>query len=907
MSVDFGWRRFNFFDKNVVQDPENPEEKFLGLKDVCVDCWCSGVGGEAAYLGESRGGVFRLGKNLEQYYWRVYQASLTALHAADKYIFSIGEDEEGGTSILKIWERDRHEKSAPVLKREVRLSAVHPTGHSSIASCAIAVHSSLSSIVVGFVDGSVLVYQGDLIKDKALGSRWQRIREASPLDGPVTGVALAKLPGERLVVFVVTSKSVHSYVVEAKNVTNTLKHDSPGASKDCWVFDERTGSLVVASRDLGRSHEKLQLLALGEHLVLLTKQHALIPSNDEAEFMSMVTVYNVKGQYIGFSCSIPSLCRLFTVDQCLMILSKDGTLSELTEKNLSAKLDILFKKNLYDVAVILAKSSKDGAEHLKSIHAKYGDYLYGKGDFDNAVSEYKETIGMLEPSYVIKRYLDGSRLRQLCVYLEALHDTDCYTLYHTNILLNCYAQLEERKKMKKFLEKIAVDGKTDMNSVFEVLRSLKVSEDASFLAVKLNMHDHALSMMIEDLGRHSTAVKYIEKRPPEEAKKYGRSLFEACPDETMELLQHLIDESPKSVDPTQLLKVFINDFAKSTAFIEFALKKVSGPSRSVLLATILELRLREYAEGNIEDEKCEEMLIPFIEEENMPNALHLARVFHCFPVVQYILAKTKRTKELLQYYLKNDKINEAIALCDEEKKAEMWMDLLVYISKKEVPVSDKLIQDMLKGIETSGILHPLVVLEVLSRSNTLTVAAVKDYIIKWLDAQKKQIESDQKAIVEGERRMQEVDKQIESLKFNVQVLQVNKCSACDTVLQLPAVHFLCRHSYHVHCFESYSEKPDVCPACAVPNSRENVKENLDTKAAYTKFHEETSSTSLAKKSGSNPFEEDDKGLFTESSTISSTSSEATIQRNSISSTTQRRQTYDETKNPFAKSTNPFDE
>ncbi|RCN32229.1 hypothetical protein ANCCAN_21970 [Ancylostoma caninum] len=90
MSVDFGWRRFNFFDKNVIQDPENPDEKFLGLKDVCVDCWCSGVGGEAAYLGESRGGVFRLGKNLDQYYWRAYQASLTALHAADKYIFSIG-------------------------------------------------------------------------------------------------------------------------------------------------------------------------------------------------------------------------------------------------------------------------------------------------------------------------------------------------------------------------------------------------------------------------------------------------------------------------------------------------------------------------------------------------------------------------------------------------------------------------------------------------------------------------------------------------------------------------------------------------------------------------------------------------------------------------------------------------
>lgn len=47
----------------------------------------------------------------------------------------------------------------------------------------------------------------------------------------------------------------------------------------------------------------------------------------------------------------------------------------------------------------------------------------------------------------------------------------------------------------------------------------------------------------------------------------------------------------------------------------------------------------------------------------------------------------------------------------------------------------------------------------------------------------------------------------------VQIFQMNKCSACDTSLQLPAVHFLCKHSYHAHCLESYSEKADSCPAC----------------------------------------------------------------------------------------------
>ncbi|KAK6018469.1 hypothetical protein OSTOST_15941, partial [Ostertagia ostertagi] len=117
MSVDFGWRRFNFFDKNTVQDPENPSERFFGLKDVCVDCWCSSTNGEAAYLGEQRGGVFRLGRGLDENYWKAYQTSLTALHVADDFIFSIGEDEEGTNSMLKIWKGDTFEKGIPVLCR----------------------------------------------------------------------------------------------------------------------------------------------------------------------------------------------------------------------------------------------------------------------------------------------------------------------------------------------------------------------------------------------------------------------------------------------------------------------------------------------------------------------------------------------------------------------------------------------------------------------------------------------------------------------------------------------------------------------------------------------------------------------------------------------------------------------
>ncbi|PIO70910.1 hypothetical protein TELCIR_07212 [Teladorsagia circumcincta] len=203
------------------------------------------------------------------------------------------------------------------------------------------------------------------------------------------------------------------------------------------------------------------------------------------------------------------------------------------------------------------------------------------------------------------------------------------------------------------------------------------------------MHDYALSMMVEDLGRHATAIKYISKRSSAE---------------------------------------------------------VSGPSRTVLLDAMLELRLRDYSEGKITDADCSKQLIPFIEDGNITRALHLARLFHCTPVMQHILQKLGRSKE-------------------------MWLDTLVHVSKIEGDIDESLVVKMLEG---------------------------------------------------------------------VQVLQVNKCSACDTALQLPAVHFLCRHSYHVHCFESYSDKPDVCPACVGPMSREISRESISDRAAYQMFHKEVS-------------------------------------------------------------------
>ncbi|VDN42204.1 unnamed protein product [Gongylonema pulchrum] len=86
--------------------------------------------------------------------------------------------------------------------------------------------------------------------------------------------------------------------------------------------------------------------------------------------------------------------------------------------------------------------------------------------------------------------------------------------------------------------------------------------------------------------------------------------------------------------------------------------------------------------------------------------------------------------------------------------------------------------------------------------------------------------------------MVEIEKQIDNVNYNVQIFQMNKCSACDTSLQLPAIHFLCKHSYHAHCLESYSEKADSCPACTRDNLQRTCYDQLkdfSSRGAYAQF------------------------------------------------------------------------
>lgn len=63
----------------------------------------------------------------------------------------------------------------------------------------------------------------------------------------------------------------------------------------------------------------------------------------------------------------------------------------------------------------------------------------------------RSTIGKLEPSYVIRKFLDAQRIHNLTAYLQALHRQSLANADHTTLLLNCYTKLKDSSKLEEFI------------------------------------------------------------------------------------------------------------------------------------------------------------------------------------------------------------------------------------------------------------------------------------------------------------------------------------------------------------------------------------------------------------------------------------------------------------------------
>lgn len=72
---------------------------------------------------------------------------------------------------------------------------------------------------------------------------------------------------------------------------------------------------------------------------------------------------------------------------------------------------MLFKKNLFEMAINLAKSQHLDSDGLAQIFMQYGDHLYSKGNHDGAVQQYIRSVCR---HFGTELWTRGSQLAETC-------------------------------------------------------------------------------------------------------------------------------------------------------------------------------------------------------------------------------------------------------------------------------------------------------------------------------------------------------------------------------------------------------------------------------------------------------------------------------------------------------------
>lgn len=105
----------------------------------------------------------------------------------------------------------------------------------------------------------------------------------------------------------------------------------------------------------------------------------LIINNSNRE--SVLTVIDIKNNVVGLKEKIDDAIGIFIEFGTCFIITANKKVFHLDERDMQSKLEPLFKQNLYDIAVRIAKTTRYDEEGQSDIYKKYGDYLLTKHNY----------------------------------------------------------------------------------------------------------------------------------------------------------------------------------------------------------------------------------------------------------------------------------------------------------------------------------------------------------------------------------------------------------------------------------------------------------------------------------------------------------------------------------------------
>ncbi|MEW5316813.1 MAG: hypothetical protein WDW38_008162 [Sanguina aurantia] len=733
-------------------------------------------------------------------------------------------------------------------------------GGDSSGSSSGAVGGPGVTVAVGLGSGFVYLLSADLsAKGKIVHTG--KI-SARPEREDLCGVYGLQLQGDAdlLSLFVVTESQTLSFNLQTN--TKTMLDQQGSRVRGCCALK---ASLLVVAREAGLfdysldtragctvfEGVKTQLEVLRRFLLVVSRDTS--PSGVSTAVLSLLDVRN---RLVAGSFSVADVRHVMVAWGAVVLITGSGRLFTFTELGLASQLESLFKRSLHKLALDVARAVRVDAATEASIHTQWADHLYSKGEYDAAMAHYIEAIGCLEPSTVIRRFLDAPPHTQpRSIPGSPAHQGPCLCRPH-----HAAAELLHEAEGRASL-------KFDAETAVKVLRGAGYPDQALWVAHQACQPEWMLEIMIDDMGDYSQAISFLVEvegnsraQCAELVRKYGKALVTHRPVDTTRLLGELCTMGVDTEGTAYAASVA--DFAHLYSerptdlmlLCEFILNTSSAPaSEPLLYHTLLQLYLtgrmdeggrdsrgppgagrgrggaaatataaavdRASAEERMRRRERALELLSSGWPSHLPSpkydpdtSLLLCRLSDFHAGLVFLYDKLRLPREV--YMSTGDHsalIAATIKYGDGSKGGDttLWGDVLEHFVAQEGDCTPW-VSRMLELIEQGSILPPLVVLQMLAKNKGLQMRVVRGYVARQLQAESSEVARDREAISRLASETASMKAELLKLKTKARVFQNSRCSASSQPLDLPVVHFLCGHSFNVR---ALGDSDSECPLC----------------------------------------------------------------------------------------------
>eukprot|EP00922_Rhytidocystis_sp_ex-Travisia-forbesii_P035960 GHVS01053362.1.p1 GENE.GHVS01053362.1~~GHVS01053362.1.p1 ORF type:complete len:1031 (-),score=90.11 GHVS01053362.1:186-3278(-) len=828
-----------------------------------VEIVCAVGSASALWLGDDNGYVHRVGGRDRLHSWKCYDEAVVDVLVLTNVLLVIGRDRASGSQTVLKYKAYVLPSSCSLtslsLSREAKLNTSGPI------TCSAAT-PTLNQLAIGSRNEGVGLYRGDLSREKTCKLR--NIREDPNHFEFVTSVHFVMVEEAAAVLFVCTDKHIASYASPnpPEDLRQLFVDSSGGAAVGCSAVVPSTGLLLVLRDQAIFSFHHLQgnLSALpceGVGVSLSTHMSYLIAvtkdeDTDRNNKNQVLTICSTlpEARFVAFGGSFQQPQYAVSAMGCVYVVTKEqgkNVIYELEEKTIAERLDVFIRKRLFEWAAEAARQEDQPVEVVQEIYRVQADWLYEKRSYEQAMHVYCKTIGYVEPSYIIERYLEAQRLRHLTVYLQRLHEENAAGRDHTVLLLKCYTKLKEVDKLEEFLQS-AANRQYDLAAAVGECRKAGYSKIAADIALRQQHHELYVAILMEDYKAYDKALAHLQSLQTPVAcaimLKYGRPLLKHVPQGTIELINSIIQEDKPNVDV--FIPLFTGNPKELQAFLAqtLAWRAARGETQAggpVVFSTYLELLLRSYsqlrANGSCISTASEELqeinrnIMQFLRdnaasEQDLESATCLCRLYEHGEGLVYASEKTSNYQLPLSFYLEKEDLDGMVTYCLRcgSKDPTLWIQALTYLSTRDG--AENHILEVLKQVDEHRIMKPLAVLGTLKENSSVSLGAVKDYL---LNSFRGLASATAESTERSERDKQEIGRMKQEtrlLRTKAQVFQAVKCAQCGLPLELPTTHFFCMHSYHSNCVPNSIQ----CPLCApLAAAKKILKEQREFQARNT--------------------------------------------------------------------------